>query len=75
MKYTDNRTDGVITFEDIPQGELFMYEEDLYMKTSSVEEINYGVVNAVDVSSGELQCFDDNEEIERVRASLTITNW
>lgn len=74
MKYTDNRTDGIITFEDIPQGELFMCEGDLYMKISTVET-DYSIFNAVDVSNGELECFDLVDEVERVRASLTITNW
>ena len=74
MKYTDNRTDRIITFDDIPQGELFMYDDILYMRTSIVEEDDNDF-NAVDVSSGNLHWIDYDEEVERVRASLTIINW
>lgn len=77
MKYTDNRTiNGGITFDDVPQGELFMYGENLYMKTSIIEANDTDKdSNAVAIWSGNLLWIDYDTEVERVKASLTITNW
>lgn len=59
-------------FDKVPIGELFVYDDCVYMKTECIEIDGVNAVNVVNLKTGTLEWFDDNTEVECVKSKLTI---
>lgn len=72
MKVFDERHKDVITFADISKGECFIdMEGDLCMRIDANADFkNY--YNAVDLETGLLWVCDENAEVTKVYATVTI---
>lgn len=68
MMWIDNRKNKMTTFENIKEGEVFMYDDTLYMKTAEI----CGDYNAVTLENGEPDYFGDNDTLEKVEVRLEI---
>ena len=63
MKYSNRE----VYFEDIERGEVFVYEEEAYLKLMNIYDLEDGAIpaaNAVHLKSGEV-CYFDGENVIR----------
>lgn len=72
MKISDKRM-KCTEFEDLKIGQVFLYNDKFFMKTtdSYCEDDKHD--NSVCLSTGELDCFDDETQVMPVNAELIIT--
>jgi hypothetical protein len=56
----ENSNLNAIPFEQINVGDVFMIDNDIYMKIAMVKDSVLGVLNAVDICDGcSVLCYDD----------------
>ena len=67
MTWTDNRKKEKIEFQDVTMGDVFLYDNILYMRTEKL-----GTNNVVSLDSGEYDYFYDECEVELVKVRLEI---
>ena len=67
MQIIDNREKEMVSFSEVEVSEEFMHSGRLYMRT---EHTSY--CNAVDLRSGDLRYFPDEEYVSIVSAIITI---
>ena len=75
MGIYDKRTPTPVTFKDIHPGECFIYQDDdeLNIKIGvSCYEAERGGPNAVALDDGQAWLCDDDEQVIRVRTTVTI---
>lgn len=67
----DNRKEKIIDFCDIKCGETFYdpYEDTHAMKIKNCTD---GDENAIDLSNGELFCYDDTDKVVPTKAKIEI---
>lgn len=66
MKITEKRIESDINFQDIMEGEVFVYEEEFYMKLcGEYESADESNCNVVHLMTGELTRFPDYEQVTR----------
>lgn len=72
MKISDKRM-KCTEFEDLKVGQIFLYNKEFYMKTTDSYCENNNYDNSVCLSNGELNFFEDNQQVLPVSAELIIT--
>ncbi len=64
----------MVAYKMIPIGEVFSFRGTLYMSTQEVVSASTGeLYNAVNMSIGGGDYFDDNEEVTPVKAQLVVS--
>lgn len=73
MKIEFEKPRQVIHFSDLDIGTVFkgLYNDIVYMKTECIDN-NGDKINSVDLSTGELDCFNDGAKVYAVDATLYI---
>lgn len=61
-----------VKFSDIEVGTVFKFNDDIYMKTKELMPTSYCVVNAVELTDGDLRRFDGFESVVVVDCKLII---
>ena len=75
MKIVDKRSDFRVRFGDIYAGDIFEFDDSLYLKIWPVLSAdNICVCNAVNVLDGEHYTFDDMESVMNVKAEIHVIN-
>ena len=65
---------NTVTYKMVPIGEVFSFRGTLYMRTQEFLSASTGeLYNAVNMSIGGGDYFDDNEEVTPVKAQLVIS--
>ena len=67
MTWIDNRQKNKIEFQDVSNGDVFLYDGILYMETKDLE--NYNVIS---LNCGEYDYFPPECEVELVKVKLEI---
>ena len=67
MTWIDNRKKEKLEFQDVAMGDVFLYDNILYLKTERI-----GANNVVSLDSGEYDYFYDECEVELVKVRLEI---
>lgn len=67
MTWTDKRKKEKIDFQDVTIGDVFLYNDILYMRTE-----NIGDNNVVSLDCGEHDYFYDESKVELVKVKLEI---
>ena len=67
MTWTDKRGNEKIEFQDVTTGDVFLYDDILYMRTE-----NSGNYNVVSLDCGEFDYFYDESKVELVKVKLEI---
>ena len=73
MKIEFEKPRQVIHFAALDVGTVFkgLYNDTVYMKTECIDN-NGDKINSVDLSTGELDCFNDGAKVYAVDATLYI---
>ena len=73
MKIEFEKPKQIIHFADLDVGTVFkgLYDDTVYMKTECIDN-NGDKINSVDLSTGELDCFNDGAKVYAVDATLYI---
>ena len=75
MYIKDNRKAKTVRFASIKTGEVFLDVNDTEVFCMKIEPIiakDCDIYNAVNLESGSTYVFNDDEEVERVVASLSV---
>lgn len=72
MKIDDQRTVKYLYFTDIAQGEVFICEDEFYLKTANVRTDCGYVCNAVDLSTGELCRIEASDLVSKPECKLIL---
>ena len=60
-------------FSRLTNGDVFRYQDDVFMVIKEIENKNGGIYNAIDLESGELTFFYTDEEVVAVKAELVVS--
>lgn len=60
-------------FENLFEGDLFIWNEEVCMKTCRAESVTGNFINTISLKDGALYCLPPNEQVEEVNGKLTIT--
>lgn len=60
-------------FGNLENGDVFRYQDDVFMAIKEVKTKNDGIYNAVDLETGELTLFYADEEVVAVKAELVVS--
>ena len=73
MKIEFEKPKQIVHFSDLDVGTVFkgLYDDTVYMKTECIDN-NGDKINSVDLSTGELDCFNDGAKVYAVDATLYI---
>lgn len=75
MKIQQKKVTRQVTFSSLNRGDTFRAVDSdpapLWMKTELIE-IEDEIYNAVDLSDGEMACFDSIEEVTPVKATVVV---
>lgn len=71
MKITKWYTNKDVPFKNVNGGDAFIYEGDVYMKLKAIISDASGI-DAVDLASGEIVKFSDDDEVLPIDISLPI---
>ena len=75
MVIVDKRSDFQTHFEDIYPGDVFEFDDSLYLKIWPVLDSNTDCIcNAVNVLDGEHYVFDGMESVVNVKAEIHVIN-
>ena len=59
-------------FDEVSLGDVFQYEDDVYMRIDDICNNRNEIFNAVNLSNGDLFFFPRNETVTQVEAELII---
>lgn len=68
-----NDKKNIVEFSFLENGDVFRYEEGIFMVIKKVENKNGGIYNAIDLESGELTLFYSDEEVVALKAELVVS--
>jgi len=60
-------------FGNLENGDVFRYQDSIFMVIREVETENGGIYNAIDLENGELTRFYADEEVVAVKAELVVS--
>lgn len=63
-----------VEFCNVPNGEVFIHDDVYYLAIEELRDSWGDCKNAVDLNDGEPTCFDCDEEVIWVKATLTVEN-
>ena len=53
-------------FSELEKGDVFQYQDTLFMVIEEIEDASYNFYNAVSIEKGELACFEDTDEVTKI---------
>ena len=53
-------------FSELKKGDVFQYQDTLFMVIEEIEDASYNFSNAVSIEKGELACFEDTDEVTKI---------
>lgn len=53
-------------FSELEEGDVFQYQDTLFMVIEEIEDASYNFSNAVSIEKGELACFEDTDEVTKI---------
>lgn len=59
-------------FSLLTNGDVFRYQDDIFMVIKEVENKNGGIYNAIDLENGDLTFFYSDEEVIPLKAELVV---
>lgn len=59
-------------FGNLEKGDVFRYQDNVFMVIKKIESKNGSVYNAIDLEDGELTLFYDDEEVIPLKAELVV---
>ena len=62
----------VVPFSSIREGELFENHLEIYLKIDEVEDIEWSYLNAVNIQTGEVVRFKDEDPVYKATADITV---
>lgn len=68
-----NDKKNIVEFSFLENGDVFRYEEGIFMVIKKVENKNGGVYNTIDLENGELTFFYADEEVTALKAELVVS--
>lgn len=68
-----NDKKNIVEFSFLKNGDVFRYEEGIFMVIKKVENKSGGVYNAIDLKNGELTFFYTDEEVTVLKAELVVS--
>ena len=74
MIVNDKPKTGEVKFCDVPNGEVFMKDGAYYLAIEEIIDDWGDCKNAVSLNNGEVTCFDCNDMVIWVKATLTVEN-
>lgn len=72
MKINDQRTVKDLYFKDLAQGEVFICEDEFYLKTATIRTDYGSVCNAVDLCGGEMCFIGETELVSKPECELIL---
>ena len=74
MKIEFEKPKQIVHFSDLDVGTVFkgLYDDTVYMKTDYIDSKDDEKINSIDLSTGELDCFNDGAKVYAVDATLYI---
>ena len=72
MKINREIKEVKMKFASVARGDVFMHEDDIYIKIEPIPYKNGVIVNAVDLSTGEHASVKNSAGVQLVNAELTI---
>lgn len=72
MNTTLKNNKKYVCFKEIKQGEVFKYQDDLFMKIEEIEAESENIMNAIFLADGELINFYDHELVFPLKYQLII---
>lgn len=61
-----------VPFSAIKEGDIFECRSEIYLKTEEIETEEWGVFNAVILSTGEMERFSYSEQVYKASANMTV---
>lgn len=74
MIITNNTSTALVPFGTLCNGDVFIYDEAVYMATETVEDCFGDSCNALRMEWGELYRIELDELVQPVNAELVLTN-
>ena len=72
MKIVDNRITGLIPFINVTPGDVFEYEDRVYIKVNSDRSIGTFDYLGIDVNSGHIVEFNETDPVNVLTVELNI---
>ena len=72
MVIVDKERDSIMTFKEIEVGEVFRYNNSVYLK---IKRSRGNAINAFNLSKPETNIFYEEDLVQAVNATLTIEPW
>ena len=74
MNIENKISNKTIEFSSVPNGEIFLYDEDYFLAIETLEDDCCNRVNAINLSEGDGQAsyFDDDAMVLWVKSTITI---
>lgn len=72
MKITDRIKRKETDFYYVEAGTVFKYDKDYYMATEEITDSYEDIYNCVNLDSGELYHFDNDNKVELLEAELIV---
>jgi hypothetical protein len=72
MKINREIKEVKMKFASVARGDVFMHEDDVYIKIDPLPYKNGVIINAIDLSTGEHASVEDTTGVQLVGAELTV---
>lgn len=72
MEFKKETVNSVVPFSNIREGELFENHSEIYLKIDEVEDIEWSYLNAVNIQTGEVERFKDEDSVYKATADITV---
>ena len=72
MDFKKEFVSSVVPFSSIREGELFENHSEIYLKIDEVEDIEWSYLNAVNIQTGEVERFKDEDPVYKATADITV---
>lgn len=74
MEIRDNRNIKTVEFKNIKEGDIFGYDNIIFLKTSSTYSYDEDLLNCYNLQDNEFSYFNDDECVIMLKGELIINN-
>ena len=71
----ENSNLNVVLFKQINEGDVFIIDDDIYMKIANVNDALLGILNAIDIRDGCSVSFCDNTIVHPIEGKFVVEKW
>lgn len=72
MNFKKEFVNSAVFFSSITEGELFEDHSEIYLKIEEIEDEEWGCFNAVNIQTGEVERFKDEDSVYKATADITV---